>query len=122
MTRVGRRPPAFNLDRNFGNHLEAGSLLLSVLYILYNVKHAVILPRRPEKSVMPKLSTKRQITLPAALCRELDVEPGDELEIFAADGRLTLIKKIRGAARGLLRDVRGDRSMSDEESRDSALR
>ena len=70
---------------------------------------------------MPKLSTKRQITLPAALCRELDVEPGDELDVFAADGRLTLIKKRRGAAHGLLRDVKGDPSIGDEESRDSAL-
>ena len=72
--------------------------------------------------LMPKLSPKRQITLPAALCRELDVEPGDELDVFAVDGRLTLVKKRRGAARGLLRNVKGDRSISDEESRDSALR
>lgn len=70
---------------------------------------------------MPKLSSKRQVTLPSALCRELGVEPGDELEIFVADGRLTLIRQRRGAARGLLRHVRGDRRVGDEASRDSAL-
>ena len=70
---------------------------------------------------MPKLSTKRQVTLPSALCRELGVKPGDDLEIFVADGRLTLIKQRRGAARGMLRQVRGDRRIGDEASRDSAL-
>lgn len=71
---------------------------------------------------MPKLSSKRQITLPAELCRELGMAPGDDLELFVADGRMTVIKKRQGAARGLLRDVRAERSMSDEASRDSALR
>ena len=71
---------------------------------------------------MPKLSSKRQITLPVELCRELEVVPGDDLELYVADGRMTLVKKRRGAARGLLRDVRADASVSDEASRDGALR
>ena len=71
---------------------------------------------------MPKLSAKRQVTLPVELCRQLEVEPGDDLDVFVADGRLTLVKKRPGAAYGLLEHVRVDASVTDEESRDDAIR
>jgi len=45
---------------------------------------------------MSKLSSKRQITLPVDQCRELGIEPGDELECYVANGQLTLVKKGRG--------------------------
>ena len=70
---------------------------------------------------MPRLSSKRQITLPADLCRELNLAPGDDLDVFVVDGRITLIKTHVGAARGLLDHVRGDPTISDEASRDSAI-
>ncbi len=68
---------------------------------------------------MSKLSSKRQITLPAEQCRELGIEPGDELNSFIANGQLTLVKKRKGAARGLLKNVKTKAQISDEESRDS---
>lgn len=70
---------------------------------------------------MPKVSAKRQITLPISQCRALGIEPGDEVESFVADGKLTIIKKLKGAANGMLKHVHSDESMTDKESRQSAL-
>lgn len=71
---------------------------------------------------MSKLSAKRQITLPVEQCRELGIEPGDVLEFYVANGYLTAIKQVSGAALGVLSHVKGDNNISDEESRQSALK
>lgn len=65
---------------------------------------------------MPLVSSKRQITLPVEQCRQLGIEPGDEVEILAANGLLTIIKKKPGAARGMLKGVKPDKRFSEEES------
>ncbi len=70
---------------------------------------------------MSKLSTKRQITLPVDQCRELGIEPGDELHCFVANGQLTLVKKSAGAAKGSLRHINGDKRYTDKQSRQSSL-
>jgi AbrB family looped-hinge helix DNA binding protein len=70
---------------------------------------------------MPRVSSKRQITLPAAQCESLGIHPGDEVEIFIANGQLTVVKKKKGAAKGMLKHVRGNNTISDEESLQSAL-
>ncbi|MYA09192.1 MAG: AbrB/MazE/SpoVT family DNA-binding domain-containing protein [Holophagales bacterium] len=70
---------------------------------------------------MPRVSAKRQITLPIAQCREAGIEPGDEYRCFVADGRITIVRKEAGAAKGCLRHVTGDPAMSDDESLQSAL-
>jgi AbrB family looped-hinge helix DNA binding protein len=70
---------------------------------------------------MPIVSSKRQITLPAAQCESLGIRPGDEVEIFIANDRLTIVKKKKGAAKGMLKHVQGDSSITDEESRQSTL-
>lgn len=70
---------------------------------------------------MPKVSAKRQITLPVGQCEILGIEPGDEVESFVADGQLTIVKKRKGAAKGILKQVRGDSTMTDEESLQSAV-
>ena len=69
-----------------------------------------------------KLSSKRQITIPAEYCAELGIGPGDELEFYVASGKLTAIKKSPMAAKGILRDLKRDKSMTDGQSRQSALR
>jgi len=71
---------------------------------------------------MSKLSAKRQITLPIEQCRELGIEPGDDLEFYVANGQLTAIKQVTGSARGVLNHVKGDKKVSDEQSRQSSLR
>ena len=70
---------------------------------------------------MPKVSGKRQITLPISQCEVLGIRPGDEVEIFIADGQLTIVKKSMGPAKGLLEEVVPKSSMNDETSRQSAL-
>ena len=70
---------------------------------------------------MPKVSAKRQITLPISHCQALSIEPGDDVESFVADGQLTIIKKRKDAAKGMLSQVQSDGSMTDEESLQSAI-
>ena len=42
--------------------------------------------------VMHKLTSKRQVTIPKAICGQLGLEPGDSVEIFARDGVAHLIR------------------------------
>ena len=69
---------------------------------------------------MSRVSARRQITLPDDQCREVGICPGDEYLSFVADGRITIVRKTAGAARGFLRDTAGDPAVSDEESLQSA--
>lgn len=71
---------------------------------------------------MPKISSKRQITLPVEQCDALGFVPGDDVEILAANGVMTIVKKKAGAARGLLQNVKGKKGITDEESLRSSLR
>jgi bifunctional DNA-binding transcriptional regulator/antitoxin component of YhaV-PrlF toxin-antitoxin module len=71
---------------------------------------------------MPIVSSKRQITLPADQCRTADINPGDEYVSFVDNlGHITIIKKTSGAASGLLKDIKIDKSLSDESSLLSAI-
>ena len=70
---------------------------------------------------MPLVSAKRQITLPADQCREVGIGPGDEYRSFVANGRITIVRKIKGSARGSLHHVVGNPAVSDEESLRDAL-
>jgi bifunctional DNA-binding transcriptional regulator/antitoxin component of YhaV-PrlF toxin-antitoxin module len=71
--------------------------------------------------MVSKLSSKRQITLPVEYCTELGIEPGDELAFFVANGKLTAIKKTPEAAKGILKKLKADKTMTDEDSRQSAI-
>ena len=70
---------------------------------------------------MPKVSAKRQITLPADQCRLAGIEPGDECRSFVADGRITIVRQQPGSAWGCLANLEGDPTVSDEESRQDAI-
>ncbi len=70
---------------------------------------------------MPKVSSKRQITLPVEQCRQAGIEPGDEYQSFVADGHITIVKKTPGSAKGVLSDIKSDSSVTDEESMQSVL-
>ena len=52
---------------------------------------------------MHKVSAKRQITIPKELCNKLNIGPGDLVEVFEYEGRVTIIKKDLGASAGVLR-------------------
>jgi bifunctional DNA-binding transcriptional regulator/antitoxin component of YhaV-PrlF toxin-antitoxin module len=71
---------------------------------------------------MPKVSSKRQITLPVDQCRLAGIEPGDEYESFVDnDGHITIIKKTLGAAQAILKGIKADGLVSEEASRQSSL-
>ena len=65
---------------------------------------------------MPMLSPKRQITIPKELCDRLDVQPGDEIDFVEHEGRITLIKKRKGASNGVLKHLKANSRYTDEES------
>lgn len=70
---------------------------------------------------MPKISAKRQLTLPANQCRVAGIEPGDECRSFVAEGRITIIRQQSGSAWGCLAHLRADEKVSDEQSRQHAI-
>jgi len=66
---------------------------------------------------MPKVSAKRQITLPIEQCRLAGIEPGDNYESYVDNaGHITIVKKVAGAAQGLLKSINVDKRFSDEQS------
>ena len=70
---------------------------------------------------MPKVSSKRQITIPIDLCLEAHIEPGDEVETFIFNKQITIVKKEKGAAKGVLSHVKPDKKVSDEQSLQNTL-
>jgi AbrB family looped-hinge helix DNA binding protein len=70
---------------------------------------------------MPILSPKRQVTLPKQLCDRLRVRPGDQVEFLEHNGRITILKKTRGASTGVLRHLKADARFSDADSLQDAL-
>jgi len=70
---------------------------------------------------MPKVSSKRQITLPINQCQEANIEPGDEIETFIFNGQITVIKKEIGIAKGMLEHIKPDKRFSDEQSLQSTV-
>lgn len=70
---------------------------------------------------MPKVSAKRQITIPIDLCQEAHILPGDEIEAFIYQGQITIVKKEMGAAKGILGNIKSSKTLSDEQSLQSAL-
>ena len=70
---------------------------------------------------MPKVSPKRQITLPAHQCRLAGIEPGDEYRSFVSGRRITIIRQAPGSAWGCLAHLEADETVSDEQSRQGAV-
>lgn len=70
---------------------------------------------------MATVSSKRQITLPKSLCDRLGVGPGDEVDLLEYGGRITVLKRIKGASAGVLKQLQADKRYTDEESLRSAL-
>ncbi len=68
---------------------------------------------------MPKVSSKRQITLPVSDCEELGIKPGDEVAILRNGNQINIIKREVGSSAGLLKGTPANNSLSDEQSRQS---
>jgi len=41
---------------------------------------------------MHKITSKRQVTLPQAVCQAINLQPGDYVEVFARDGVAHIVK------------------------------
>ena len=67
------------------------------------------------------MTPKRQVTLPKELSDRLQVRPGDQVELLEHNGRITIVKKRRGASPGVLKHLKADTRFSDEESLRDAL-
>ena len=94
-------------------HLIATRLLSGYAFLMNNSK---------ENESMPKVSSKRQITLPVDQCKQVGIEPGDEYQRFVADGHVTIVKKVPGATSRILKNVKGDASVTDRVSWSSGER
>ncbi|WP_263079356.1 AbrB/MazE/SpoVT family DNA-binding domain-containing protein [Endozoicomonas sp. Mp262] len=51
---------------------------------------------------MPKLTAKRQVTIPQNICHKLGLEPGDFIQIFERDGVAHLVKMTADDLEGTL--------------------
>ena len=65
---------------------------------------------------MPKVSAKRQATLPVSICEELDIHAGDEVEILRYGNQFNIIKKEAGSAAGILKGIKANKGISDKAS------
>lgn len=70
---------------------------------------------------MPKVSAKRQITIPIDQCLQAHIEPGDLIETFIYNNQITIVKKELNAAKGILSHVKRNSHLTDEQSLQSSL-
>ena len=65
---------------------------------------------------MPKVSARRQITLPVDGCNELGIRPGDQVKILRHGNQFNIIKQQAGTAAAMLKGLKADKTISDEQS------
>ncbi len=65
---------------------------------------------------MPRVSSKRQITLPAKQCRIVGIKPGDKFRSFVANGYITIVRQKTGRAWKCLNHLHRDDAISDLQS------
>ncbi len=65
---------------------------------------------------MPKVSGKRQITLPISGCEELGINPDDEVEILRYGKQFNIFKKVSGSAKGMLKGIKINKEVTDKQS------
>lgn len=64
---------------------------------------------------MHKLTRKRQVTIPKAVCTELGLEPGNMVEIFARDGIAHLVRMNEESLAGKFSDFVKNKMPTEEE-------
>jgi bifunctional DNA-binding transcriptional regulator/antitoxin component of YhaV-PrlF toxin-antitoxin module len=88
--------------------------IVKITYYLYY-------PANVKKPAMPKVSTKRQITIPIDLCQQAHIEPGDDIETFIHEGQITIVKKQKNAAKGILDHIKSNKKITDDQSLNESL-
>lgn len=71
---------------------------------------------------MPRVSSKRQITIPIEQCNAANIQAGDEIATFVdREGIISIVKKQPNAAFGILSDVSVNKNVSELESLQSGI-
>jgi AbrB family looped-hinge helix DNA binding protein len=60
-----------------------------------------------------KLTSKRQVTIPANVCQALDLSPGDYVEIFERDGIGHIVRMSDQSLAGSLAHLKTDATLED---------
>jgi bifunctional DNA-binding transcriptional regulator/antitoxin component of YhaV-PrlF toxin-antitoxin module len=71
---------------------------------------------------MHKLTSKRQVTLPQAVCNEIALQPGDFVEVFARDGVAHIVKMSSSNLAGKFHDLIKDKAFPSSDEIDEALK
>ncbi|MCY4211318.1 MAG: AbrB/MazE/SpoVT family DNA-binding domain-containing protein [Gammaproteobacteria bacterium] len=71
---------------------------------------------------MHKLTRKRQVTVPKAVCNALGLEPGNMVEIFARDGVAHLVRMSDESLAGRFSDFVGDAGMPTGDDMQAAIK
>ncbi len=71
---------------------------------------------------MHKLTIKRQVTLPQAVCNAIALQPGDFVEVFARDGVAHIVKINSSNLAGKFHDLIKGKTFPSSEEIDEALK
>jgi AbrB family looped-hinge helix DNA binding protein len=71
---------------------------------------------------MHKVTSKRQVTLPQAVCNEMALQPGDYVEVFARDGVAHIVKMSSSNLAGKFHDLIKGKTFPSLEEIDEALK
>jgi bifunctional DNA-binding transcriptional regulator/antitoxin component of YhaV-PrlF toxin-antitoxin module len=71
---------------------------------------------------MHKLTSKRQVTLPQAVCQAIALQPGDFVEVFARDGVAHIVKMNSGNLAGKFHDLIKGKNFPSVEDIDEPLK
>ncbi|MCQ8105750.1 AbrB/MazE/SpoVT family DNA-binding domain-containing protein [Methylomonas sp. SURF-2] len=71
---------------------------------------------------MHKITSKRQVTLPQAVCNAIALQPGDYVEVFARDGVAHIVKMKSDSLAGRFADLTEGKAFPTDEEIDKALR
>ncbi|MGD0962046.1 MAG: AbrB/MazE/SpoVT family DNA-binding domain-containing protein [Methylomonas sp.] len=71
---------------------------------------------------MHKLTTKRQVTLPKAICEAIALQPGDYVDVFARDGVAHIVKINSGNLAGKFHHLIKNKEYPSSEEIDEALK
>jgi bifunctional DNA-binding transcriptional regulator/antitoxin component of YhaV-PrlF toxin-antitoxin module len=71
---------------------------------------------------MHKVTTKRQVTLPQAVCNAISLEPGDFVEVFARDGVAHIVKMNSDSLAGKFNYLIKDKEFPSPEEIKNAIK
>ncbi len=71
---------------------------------------------------MHKVTLKRQVTLPQAICKAIDLQPGDFVEVFARDGVAHIVKMNSSNLAGKFHHLLKDKTFPSTDEVDEALK